>query len=120
MRYLAISQYDDELRLADGVHRLFLAFEHLRVLYVLVPPNLFDESEDTIAYMKGCGRRAGFWSGQREYFEVTPEAEQLSGSERVVALYGRTLAFIGEEVHAFLGREGDPRESLRLMTWRNV
>lgn len=121
LHYLAILQKPDRLRLADGICRLLLSFEELHVLYLLVYPNLFDSTGEIGAYIEGRGRGGGFWVGEREYFEITPEAQELGGAERAAESYQRSLDFVGDDLDAILERKkGAGRDILRLMTWRDV
>lgn len=109
------------MKLRDGVSRLLHSFKQLQVLYLLLPLHLFDTTEETTAFIEGREQRKGFWLGKREYFEVTPEAEQLRGAERLAKFYQRLLDFsMAQGLEAVLRRKGAGRESFRPMMWRDV
>lgn len=112
LRYIAISNRNGH----SGIHRLLSAYEHLKVLYILVEPSLFGPTEDITTYRQGQNRPGGFWFGRREYFEITPEIAELSGSRKVLDLHERFL----EESDAIVGKKYEEPQMVRLMSWRDV
>jgi hypothetical protein len=113
LNYLAVQHCNQSAIFGTRVHKLLLTFEQVRVLYVIIEPELFS-GEDITTYIQDRGRPRGFLYGKREYFEIPERVARMSASRNIAFLHRMTIVFNEHLTARKLSK------SVGLMTWRDV